>query len=319
MSKFKSFLSPKIDAFISFRNVSHWWNSTYQFNLIRFDNHCFENFPDANALTQEIVDSWCKQRGSELNNSCRTRIYAVVNLILYLRVRGETDVRAPELPQWESSTYIPHAFTDEELKKFFNACDNLPVSRSPHEQAGKLIWPTFFRLLYSSGIRTTEARLLRVENVDLNYGSLDIQYSKGNDQHYVVLHDSMTELIRQYDDAINRLYPNREFFFPSKNEKSYSRNQVTHIFQELWGKANSKHAVPYDLRHHYAVTNINKWIGEGFNFDDKLLYLSKSMGHYDVESTKYYYSLVPGFADILEEQTNADFEDIVPEVDYEKV
>jgi integrase len=129
----------------------------------------------------------------------------------------------------------------------------------------------------------------------------------------------MTELIRQYDDAINRLYPNREFFFPSNNKKSYSRNQVTHIFQELWKKANSTHAVPYDLRHHYAVTNINKWIGEGFNFDDKLLYLSKSMGHYDVESTKYYYSLVPGFADILEEQTNADFEDIVPEVDYEKV
>jgi hypothetical protein len=31
------------------------------------------------------------------------------------------------------------------------------------------------------------------------------------------------------------------------------------------------------------------------------------------------YSLVPGLADILEDQTNADFEDIVPEVCHEKI
>jgi len=142
---------------------------------------------------------------------------------------------------------------------------------------------------------------------------------KGNDQHHVALHDSMAELMRQYDGAISRFYPNREFFFPSKNGENYSRHWVTHVFQELWRKTNSTYAVPYDLRHHYAVTNINQWICEGFNFDDKLLYLSKSMGHYDVESTKYYYSLVPGLADILEDRTNVDFEDIVPEVRYEKI
>jgi hypothetical protein len=43
------------------------------------------------------------------------------------------------------------------------------------------------------------------------------------------------------------------------------------------------------------------------------------MGHRNTESTKYYYSLVPGLADILEEKTNADFEDIVPEVPCEKI
>ncbi len=319
MSKFKSFLSPRIEEFIAYRNVSRMWNSTYERSLMKFDKYCFTNCPDVKILTQELVNGWCKQRDSELKNSCRTRIYAVVNLILYLRARGETEVNPPELPKWESSTYIPHAFTDEELKNFFDACDSLPVSRAQHGQAGKLIWPTFFRLLYSSGIRTTEARLLRVENVDLRYGFLDIRYSKGNDQHYVVLHNSMTELMSRYDDAVSRLYPNREFFFPAKNGKNYSRHRVNHVFQELWRKTNSTHAVAYDFRHHYAVTNINRWIGEGFNFDDKLLYLSKSMGHYDVRSTKHYYSLVPGFADILEEQTNADFEDIVPEADYEKI
>ena len=72
------------------------------------------------------------------------------------------------------------------------------------------------------------------------------------------------------------------------------------------------------LRHHYATENINRWVNEGFGFNAKLFYLSKSMGHSVLESTKYYYSLVPGMADILEEKTGMDFESIIPEVDYEK-
>ena len=42
------------------------------------------------------------------------------------------------------------------------------------------------------------------------------------------------------------------------------------------------------------------------------------MGHSTVESTKYYYSLVPGMAEILEEKTGIDFENIMPEVNYEE-
>ena len=72
------------------------------------------------------------------------------------------------------------------------------------------------------------------------------------------------------------------------------------------------------LRHHYAIENINHWTGEGFGFDAKLLYLSKSMGHSTIEATKYYYSLVPAMADILKEKTGMDFKSIIPEVDYEE-
>jgi len=42
------------------------------------------------------------------------------------------------------------------------------------------------------------------------------------------------------------------------------------------------------------------------------------MGHTTLESTKYYYSLVPKIADILKEKTELDFKNIVPEVSHEK-
>ncbi len=89
-------------------------------------------------------------------------------------------------------------------------------------------------------------------------------------------------------------------------------------FRALWDQYNPSHATAYELRHHYAIENINHWTDEGFGFDAKLLYLSKSMGHRTVESTKGYYALVPGLAEIPEEKTGVDFDHMVPEVDNEE-
>jgi hypothetical protein len=55
-------------------------------------------------------------------------------------------------------------------------------------------------------------------------------------------------------------------------------------------------------------------MGYGMEFDAKFLYLSKSMGHSVLESTKYYYSLVPGLADIIAKKTMESFDIIVPDV-----
>lgn len=160
--------------------------------------------------------------------------------------------------------------------------------------------------------------MLRIEDVDLCHGILNIRYSKGHAQHYVVLHDSMLELSKIYDSAIRKQYPHRAYFFPARGNSFHKSKWVQTNFRELWNKYNSSHATAYELRHHYAIENINHWTDEGFGFDAKLLYLSKSMGHSTLESTKYYYSLVPGMADILEEKTGMDFESIVPEADYEE-
>ena len=321
MSKRKSFLSPYVEAFTSYRKASDNWCDFYERMIWAFERHCADNHPDSDILTQEMVDNWCKQHENEINNSCRARIYAVVNFVRYLRKRGQTNVNEPLIPKKERVTFIPHAFTQAELDDFFSACDNLPKTPNRKEiRARKIIVPVLFRLLYSSGIRTYEARMLRCCDVDLQNGILNIRQSKGRgNQHYVVLHDSMLSLMREYDAAIETLCPGRIYFFPSPNGKHYGKDWIIVNFKKLWASTDKPHATAYAFRHHYATQNINRWTDEGFAFDDKFTYLSKSMGHYDIESTKYYYSLTPGFANILEEKTNVDFEDIVPEVEYEAV
>lgn len=319
MSRFQSFLAPLMEAFITSQKASGRWNETYKQNLFLFDNHCTRSFPEAKTLTQEMVDGWCAQRSTETNNSCRTRIYVIVNFVHYLSVRECTDVREPVIPKMEPSTYMPHAFTDLELDNFFQACDSLPSTpRTLAVLTRRIVAPAFFRLLYSSGIRTNEARLLHADDVNLDQGVLNIRHSKGPSQRYVVLHDTMLDLLKRYSAAIRSLHPKRAYFFPSHSGSYLTNRWVVYNFRKLWYKHNTQHATAYELRHNYAVENINQWTGKGFEFYSKLVYLSKSMGHSSLESTKYYFNLVPAMADILLARTRCDFDNIVPEVDYEE-
>jgi len=317
MRDYTSSLSPLMYEYVAFKQASGRWNeSSYAVNLSLFDKYCKTNFPNSEQLTQEMVDGWCARRDTENNNSCRSRIYVIVSFVRYLQKRVLTDVRMPVVPRKEPRTYIPHAFTHNELMNFFNACDSIPAPWGTEEQVSRRITvPVFFRLLYSSGIRINEARLLRKSNVDLEHGVLNIEYSKGHPQHFIVLHDSMLQLIRKYDNAAGMLYPDRIYFFPARNGRFHTEKWVPTNFNKMWGRDNSSYATAYALRHNYAIENINSWTDDGFDFNDKLLYLSKSMGHSVIESTKYYYALVPRLANVLASHT--DESETIPEVHYE--
>ena len=119
MKEFLSFLGPQIHHFIRYRQASQRWNdSSYEENLMLFDRYCQENYPEGTALTQEMVDGWCRQRDTETNNSCRSRIYVVDSFVRFLNCRGLSPVKPPQIPRKERRIYIPHAFTQEELTRF---------------------------------------------------------------------------------------------------------------------------------------------------------------------------------------------------------
>jgi len=319
MHKFDSFLAPAIESFIAYRKASGRWNDFDGQNLRLFERHCVAMFPGATILTQEMVDGWCRKRDTELANTCRSRTYVIHNLLCYMKERGLTAVNRPTMPAKTPRKYVPHSFSEDELTNFFKACDSLPnTPRRLDVAVRRLVVPAFFRLLYSSGIRTTEARLLKVCDVNLDDGVLDIRHSKGPAQHFVVLHDTMLDLMRRYDGAIRTLLPEREYFFQSFRGSYLPNYWVVLNFRQLWHRYNASHAVAYDLRHNYAIENINQWVGEGFDFYDKLLYLSRSMGHGELESTKYYYSLVPALGDILGRLSGENFDNTIPDLDWDK-
>lgn len=321
LAKFSESRNDLFTKFIDYRTACNLWNTGYEMNLTYFDRFCSEHFPSENGITQGMIDGWCVQRDTESKSSLIGRTLSARKLVEYLNERGLTDLKIPELPPLPPRNHIPHSFTEEEIKNFFEECDARILSaKNTAKKFRALEIAVMFRLLYSTGMRTTEARLLRVIDVDLPHAVINIRKSKNSIEHYVALHPSMAALLKRYGDTAEKAVPGRELYFPYKDGATpFTPDMLTWEFHKVWDSVNTGNAVPYDFRHNYAIQNINSWLSGGFSFNDKFLYLSKSMGHTSLESTRYYYSIVPALANIIEQKSGGGFDDIIPEVpDYEE-
>jgi integrase len=217
--------------------------------------------------------------------------------------------------------YVPHIFTDQELQAFFAEIDRCAVS--PYSPARHLVIPVFFRVLYCCGLRSSEARLLKVEDVDLETGKLTIRQSKGNKDRNVMLSEEVLNLCRVYHSKVSRIFPDRVAFFPNQCGQYYYRSHIDYWFHLFWDKtgiANSSSGNPprvHDFRHAFSVKRLNLWVQEGKDLNAYLPYLSMYLGHAHLTETDYYLHFVPEFFPLFKEKTLEKCAHLIPEVKYE--
>ena len=133
MKEFRSFLAPQIRHFIRYRQASQRWNdSSYEENLMLFDRYCLENYPGDTMLTQEMVGGWCRQRHTEANNSCRSRIYVVDSFVRFLNGRGLSPVQPPQIPVRKCGLTSPMP-----LHRKSSAVSSMSATISPSSTTGK--------------------------------------------------------------------------------------------------------------------------------------------------------------------------------------
>ena len=295
------------------------WRESSEESLHYFDKFCKKRFDTSRCVTQQMVDAWFTKFETEKINSCIARVCPVRALLIYMNAQKMTNIEIPALPKFTKDYVNHHYYTEEELVAFFTACDNMTEVKT-NTVSGKnlrITIPVFFRFLYSSGIRIYEARMLKREEVDLVSGIVTVGTAKGGIQHYFVLHDSMLSIMNAYNTAIEKLYPEREYFFPGTGKTPYlTKCCIQHQYQKIWSRVGKGHSVLYDFRHNYAIENINNWDNDVESFS-KLVYLSKSMGHTNLKSTMYYYHYTSHLASILAEKTEENFNKMLPEVDFE--
>lgn len=288
---------------------------------------CERNYPDDAYFTQEMIDLWGARRDTETDWTHSGRAAALNGLLRYINERGGGPFRLLEY-NWAAGSPEPVLFTQEELENFFRAVDEYTPHDHPRSRRTALCsrlnaiqLPVLFRLLYSSGIRINEGRWLHREDVDLERGVLYIRRTKGYIERLVALHPTMTALLREYEAKIRELMPDAVPYFPSNTGEYHHKVWLNKYFRMFWYKYNPRPApgersvVPYALRHNYAVENISGWHQDGYNADKRLVALSRSMGHVYIQSTQYYFHLVPKFADIMEDVEGTFINSIMPEVD----
>ena len=271
-------------------------------------------------LTQQMVDDWCKKSDGETNVSRTIRVFSVLSFLRYVTVEKKwVDIKVPITPPHAYETAIPHSFSEEELDNMFQACREIPLSCNMDKFLSRLELPVMLYLMISAGLRPIETRLLRCQDVNFETGIVNIVNTKGYRQHVIVLHESMLHVLKgYYEKSIYIVGKERLYLFPTYDLKCRPVEWLSANFRTVWNKYNTAKATVGMLRHHYAIVNINSLTGlkqeESYK---KLLALSKSMGHRSLVSTMWYYSLVPRFADIIDNLSGETYDKIIPVLSYD--
>jgi len=322
IDKFHSCLGSFLDAFIRQKQASGYPYKSSARILHCFDSHIAKEFPKETTITKEMGASWIHLKPGEHPSGLQQRVTPVRQFGKYMNGMGYNVYVIPGHITGKRIKYEAHIYTDEELKAFFHAVDHCPISTFTPTR--KYVIPVLFRLLYCCGLRSSESRLLKKEDMDLTTGRITIRESKGWKARIVYMSKDLLEVCREYDSIIESMLPGRQAFFPNKNGSFFSISTIDPWFHKFWDKLPQASVIVgnsarvQDFRHGYAVHRLNQWVKEGENIQALYPYLSEYMGHSNFVSTDYYLSLVEGFYPEMEHRLSSVNDEILPEVHHEE-
>ena len=314
--EYHSQLAPYISGLIGQKRADGYSYEFEAYILKYFDRFCIENGYDNGSLSRDLVMAWAEQRPTESKNYRNQRVSFVRQLALYM-ISLNMEAYIP--PTFESNAIsVPHILSLDEIHEFYKAVDSfLPCQTN--FQRFSLSYSVLFRLFYCCGLRLSEGCYLKRCAVNLKNGCFSIYQSKGHKDRVVFMSPDMLKMCTNYDKLMQKLVPDREWFFPGREEsKPFSKTSIDKRFKEFWnmtpyaGKVDKKPTV-HSLRHTYVVTKMNDWMNEGKDFEAMMPYLSRYLGHSSINETQYYYhQVVSAFEIVRKHDSVADR--VIPEV-----
>jgi integrase len=288
---FQSRFSERIRDMLEYRSALGRSIVNYGWNMANFDRFCLSNFPSEPCLTKELVFAWC----GDANGDSGYRAQIIRGFARYLVSVGEEAFLMPKGFYPPRKPDLPYIFTEDELRRFFEATDCFP--RSCGRPLIEYTVPVVFRLQYACGLRPQEVRLLKRMDFNFADGTIYIAEAKHcKDRRLAVNHDVM-EMCKNYDRIAETMFPGRVCFFPSPQGGHYKNGWLTARFHQCWkisGNGNERGAcTPYDFRHNYATQTLMRWVEEGKDLNAWIPYLCAYMGHASFSATFYYVHLLP--------------------------
>ena len=109
--------------------------------------------------------------------------------------------------------------------------------------------PVLFRTIYACGLRCSEARLLRVDDVDTDAGVLRIRDAKGGKDRQVPVCEALRARLARYHAQVAGQPGQREWFFPGRPGQPLTLGNVGHNFRRfLWqariSRSDAGHLLP---------------------------------------------------------------------------
>jgi len=293
----KSSMSALVEEYIAVRRTLGYDVKTHG-HLLRMFGRFADESGHRGPLTIEFAVRWACSSGSKDPANAARRL-GVVRRFAQHRVAFDQATEVPPAGLLGRGTLRkpPHIYTDAEISTLLRALAAL----RPRGALRPRTYVTLVSLLLSTGLRITEARQLRRDDVDLRGGVLTIRAGKFRKSRLVPLHPSAIEPLRRYAefrDARERP-PRSEFFFRTDRAPfitwQATNSTIWDLRHRLGWTATGRARLPryHDLRHTFAVRRLIRWQEEGIDVNRVILHLATYLGHAEVGSTYWYLTAVP--------------------------
>lgn len=310
-----------LESFIKQKRSLGYKYDTTRDNLRRFSKYTLDYRIDNKSMSKELVLGWTARRKTESVTTWGHRASDLRQFALYLQSQGYEAFIPLKGHKVRRDEYIPYIFTHDEIDRFFQVVDSIP----PHPQSNKHeSYPLLFRLLYCCGLRISEARHLKISNVDFDNGVLFIRESKFNKDRLVPVSVNLADMFAKYHALFNVNNPPEDYYFRNKNGTPLTRGWVYKVYRKLLWKAGISHGGKgkgprlHDMRHTFCVHTLAKQVKDGVDLYIALPILSAYVGHNSVGATQRYVRLTAEAYPELIEKVSRTCAYIIPEVvEYE--
>lgn len=252
----------------------------YSYDIKKFLEY-LQAFHDGKAVARvdsdDIVAFLKKQQDLNISTRSRARELAALRQFFgYLRDEGRIKANpADRVEPPEIRRTLPDFLTVEEIRSLFGVFDD----SDPYEIRDRGI----FEMMYSSGLRISEACGLRMHDVDMDNLMITVRGKGGRErlvpfgeQSRLVLDDYLKnsrEVILKDRDS--------EFLFISKKGEGLNRKSVWRLLKKYISRTGiTKTVTPHTFRHSFATHLIEN------NAD--LRSVQELLGHLDISTTQIY-------------------------------
>jgi integrase/recombinase XerD len=161
---------------------------------------------------------------------------------------------------------VPPVFDQSEIQGILDNCTSLR-------------YKTLFALIYSSGLRISEAARINTSDIDFPRRMIHVRAGKGGKDRYTILGEKTMRLLMQY---LESYLPSSFLFYPRYDKgKALSCRQIQSAFQRILARIeDKKHCHVHTLRHSFATHLL-----EG---GTNIFYIMRLLGHSSLSSTMIY-------------------------------
>ncbi|HWW42443.1 tyrosine-type recombinase/integrase [Pedobacter sp.] len=312
MDKFYySVYGPLIEKFIDLKKSLGYKYQGGSLVLVRFDRLAVLRDEPEVGITKELAQTWGTKDPNETDSTWYIRIEIVKQFSLFLCHLGYTSYIA-RLPKFNCS-YVPYIFSEQQICALFSACDKLQLNICSSRSIVFIV-PALFRLLYSTGVRISEALSLLYDDVHLQERYLILRSCKNGRDRLIPISDSLAEVLMdylKYRDYYNGLKGNGSGHLFISREGRPCAIQTAYVwFRKILRKAGIPHGGKglgprlHDLRHTFSVHTLSKMATGGLDLYYSLPILSAYLGHKSISATEKYVRLTADMYPSIIENSN---------------